>query len=118
MTNAELTALHTETVNAAQTARTLANISRRATSLFTEGGYKVYNCAGTHRYEVTSPKGDKYQVWHGARVGYDCNCPAFGTYTTCKHLQAIDLMKQDEADAARLDSVADEADYDRFAYRY
>ena len=116
LTSAELTALHTETVNDAREARTLANIARRAKTLI-EDGYQIRAYEGTHFYEVTSPKGDRYSVWHGEKVGFECNCPAFEKYATCKHLQAIDLMKQDEADAAKLDAM-EVPGYDVYEYRY
>lgn len=121
MNSSELTALHTETIaalhKAGQASRTLANISRRAASLFADG-YQVRAHEGTSFYEVTSLEGKRYSVWHGEKTGYECSCPCFADWNTCKHLEAIDLMKRDEADAARLDAVADDADYDRYAYRY
>ncbi len=119
LTNAELTELHAATVNAARLARTLANITRRAATLL-EDGYQIrsYEGEGADLCVVESPEGTKYVVWHGAEVGYSCSCPCFEKLTTCKHLLAVDAMKQDEADAERLDAMADEADYDRFAYRY
>ena len=46
MNTAQLTALHTETLDAARIARTLANISRRAETLLTTGGYKAELFAG------------------------------------------------------------------------
>ncbi len=105
MNTNELTALHTETITAAKTARTLANISRRAATLFADG-YKVRGYEGTGFYEVTSPAGDRYKVWHGVKVGYDCTCPAFTEYGTCKHLEAVDLMKQEAAQEAAYDALA------------
>lgn len=121
MNSTELTALNAETLNALHQAskksRTLANISRRAANLIADG-YQVRSYEGTHFHEVTSPKGDRYDVWHGLETGFSCSCPCFAEWNTCKHLEAIDLMKQDEADAAKLDAVADDADYDRYAYRY
>ncbi|MGI4788796.1 MAG: hypothetical protein ACRYFS_08095 [Janthinobacterium lividum] len=121
LTTTELTTLHTETINAAQKAarasRTLTNISRRAASLLADG-YQVRTFDGTDFYIVESPKGDKYSVWHGKEVGFSCDCPCFADWNTCKHLEAIDLMKKDQADAAAMDAAADDAFYDRFAYRY
>lgn len=118
LTNSELTALHTETMTAlraaAQKSRTLANISRRAASLLADG-YSIEGFAGTHYYEVTSPAGTRYKVWHGVAVGFECNCPCFTEHNTCKHLEAVDLMKRDEAQAAEFD--AQDA-YDPFAYRF
>jgi hypothetical protein len=118
MNTSELTALHTETITAlhkaAQESRTLANISRRAASLLTDG-YQVRGYEGTDFYVVTSPKGAKYQVWHGVKVGYECGCPCFTEWNTCKHLEAIDQMKQDEEQAAEYD--ARDA-YDLYEYRH
>ena len=115
LTNAELTALHTEAVNAAKAARTLANISRRAQTLI-EDGYQVRS-HGEDLHVVESPKGDKYVVFHGANAGYCCSCLCFENLTTCKHLQAVDMMKQDAADAAALDAM-DVPGYDVYEYRY
>ena len=119
LTKAELTELHVETVSAASLFLTLVNITRRAATLL-EDSYQIrsYDGEGADLCIVESPEGAKYVVWHGAEVGYACSCPCFEKLTTCKHLLAVDAMKQDEADAARLDAMADEADYDRFVYRY
>ena len=118
LTSSELTALHTETITllhkAAQESRTLANISRRAASLFADG-YKVRAYEGTSFHEVTSPKGDRYGVWHGLETGYCCSCPCFAEWNTCKHLEAVDLMLKDDAQAAEYD--ARDA-YDAYEYRY
>ena len=114
LTNAELTALHTETINAAKAARTLANIARRATTLL-EDGYEVRSYDDLH--VVESPAGKKYAVWHGAEVGYSCDCPCFAEWNTCKHLLAVDAMKQDAADGDALDALED-AGYDVHEYRY
>lgn len=114
LTNAELTALHTEPVNAARASRTLANITRRAETLL-EDGYQIRSY-GDDLHVVESPEGNKYVVWHGA-AGFHCSCPCFEKLTTCKHLQAVDLMKQDAADGAALDSMED-AGHDAYAYRY
>ena len=118
MNTSELTALHTETIaalhKASKDARTLTNISRRAASLIADG-YQVRAYEGTSFYEVTSPKGDHYNVWHGLEVGFECSCPCFAEWNTCKHLEAIDLMKKDEAQAAEYD--ARDA-YDAYEYRY
>ena len=102
MNTSELTALHTETLNAVSIARTLANISRRAASLLADG-YRVRSYEGTSFYEVISPKGDKYTVWHGMEVGYTCSCLCFAEYNTCKHLEGVDLMKQEDAQAEAAD---------------
>jgi hypothetical protein len=109
MNSTELTALHTETLNAVRIARTLTNISRRAASLLSDG-YTVRAYQGTSFYEVTSPKGDKYSVWHGAIVGYTCNCLCFAQYNTCKHLEGVDLMKQEDAQAEAADRSSELAE--------
>ena len=118
LTTTELTALHTETIHAAQKAarasQTLTNISRRAASLL-EDGYSVRSYKDLHIVE--SPKGDKYSVWHGLKVGYECSCPCFAEWNTCKHLEAIDLMKKDAADADALDAL-EVPGYDVYEYRY
>lgn len=114
LNTAELTELHAETVNAARAARTLANIARRAQTLL-EDGYQVRSYDDLHIVE--SPEGNKYAVWHGAEVGFSCSCPCFEKLTTCKHLQAIDLMKQDAADADALDAL-EVPGYDVHEYRY
>ena len=114
MNTSELTALHTETIEAAKAARTLANISRRAATLIADG-YQVRSYNDLHIVE--SPKGDKYSVWHGVEVGYSCTCPCFLKLTTCKHLEAVDMMLKDAADAAALDAL-EAAGYDPYAYRY
>jgi hypothetical protein len=114
MTNSELTALHIETINAAKAARTLANISRRAANLLIDG-YTVRSYEGTHFHEVTSPKGDRYNVWYGIETGFECNCPCWKEWNTCKHLEAIGLMLKDEAQAAEYE--ARDA-YDVYEYRY
>lgn len=115
LTNAELTELHAETLTDARRARTLANIARRAASLLADG-YEIRSY-GDGLYVVESPKGDKYVVWHGVEVGHSCDCPCFAEYGTCKHSQAVDMKKQDDADAAKLDSM-EEAGYDVYEYRY
>ena len=116
LTNSELTALHTETVNAARASRTLANITRRAKSLIADG-YQVRDFEGTDFYVVESPEGKKYGVWHGLQTGFECSCPCFAEWNTCKHLEAIDLMKKDAADGDALDALED-AGYDPDGYRY
>lgn len=122
LTTNELTDLLNEEAVARAEARTLANISRRAQTLFTDGGYTALSLE-TGNYAVTSPKGDVYAVFAsdvpaGEIFGSYCTCPCFVTRQTCKHLLGVELLMQDEADAANLDAAADAADYDRYAYRY
>ncbi len=118
----ELIDLLNEDAVARAEARTLANISRRAQTLFTDGGYTAL-FLGNGNYAVTSPKGDTYAVFAsdapaGEIFGSYCTCPCFVTRQVCKHLLGVELLMQDEADAAKLDAAADAADYDRFAYRF
>ena len=106
MNSAELTALHTETLNEAARARTLTNIARRASRLF-EVGYTVKETMSglyVRCFQVTSPEGKGYGVKvsktnaaPGTFFGSRCSCPAFAEYTTCKHLQAVGLMIAQEA---------------------
>lgn len=114
MNTAELTALHTETLTAARTARTLTNISRRAATLFTTGGYTAELFAGG-LYHVFGPEGQHYITCCDPIMGYTCDCPAFADYTTCKHLQAVDLMLRDEAQAAEYDALYADSDDDAYA---
>ena len=114
-------------------ARTLANIARRAETLFADG----YECelwqnnrqhtdpAGTvHTYDlyfVTSPKGDVYMisltdtptdpVW-----GDECNCPAFAKFHECKHHLAVVKHAKEAAEAEALDNLPnpDETDDDQY----
>ena len=114
MNTAELTALHTETLTEAQIARTLANITRRAQTLLTEGGYKAEEFA-TGLYHVHGPQGQHYMTTCDTIMGRHCDCKAFAEYSTCKHLEAIDLMQRDEAQAAEYDALHADADDDRYA---
>ena len=118
LNTAELTALHTETLAdmsaQAQIARTLTNISRRAATLLTTGGYTAELFAGG-LYHVYGPQGQHYMTTCDPIMGYHCDCPAFATYTTCKHLEAIDLMQRDEAQASAYDLLHADADDDAYA---
>ena len=101
MNSAELTALHTETIEAARHARTLANIARRASRLF-EVGYTVKETMTglyVRSFQVTSPEGNTYSVKvsktpaaPGSFFGSRCSCLCFEKELTCKHLQAVELM--------------------------
>ncbi len=118
MNTAELTALHTATLTAmnseARRERTLANIARRAQTLFADG-YTVETCRVKGFFYVTGPQGQEYQVNVGTALGDDCDCPAFAEYGTCKHFQAVDLMLRDEAQAAEYDALHTDADDDAYA---
>ena len=98
-------------------ARTLANISRRAQTLFTDGGYSALPL-GAGRYCIFSPKGDTYAVLISDTpdceiFGSSCSCPCFESRRTCKHLQAV-LLSIEEG--AELDKEQDA--YDPYGYRY
>ena len=114
MNTAELTALHTETLTAARIARTLKNISRRAQTLFTTGGYTAELFAGG-LYHVFGPQGQHYMTCCDTIMGYSCDCPAFAEYTTCKHLEGIALMLRDEEQAAEYDALHTDNDDDAYA---
>ncbi len=114
MNTAELTALHTETITGLKLSRTLTNITRRAEVLFTAAGYTAEE-AWKGLYHVFGPQGQHYMVTCCPIMGYRCDCEAFATYTTCKHLQAIDLMQRDEAQAAEHDTLYADADDDAYA---
>ena len=120
LTSAELTALHTETINEARRTRTLENISRRASRLW-EVGYTVkQTMTGLYvrSFQVTSPEGKAYNVKisqtpaaPGTFFGSGCNCPCFEKETTCKHLQAIEMMiAQEDAEVAAYEARQDNDD--------
>jgi len=120
MNTAELTALHTATLtamnNEARLARTYAAITARAETLF-NNGYTALRSRVAGLFYITSPAGDEYQVNLGTALGTQCDCPAFEKYATCKHLQAVELMLRDEAQAADYDALhtdADDGAYARF----
>lgn len=90
MLTAELTALLNEDSATRLEARTQANISRRAVTLF-EDGYKA-RCVAPELFLVTSPQGDVCSVRVSdapAPFGPSCSCPCFTSHQTCKHLQAV-----------------------------
>lgn len=104
MNTAELTALHNETIAEMGNARTLANITRRASSLFSDGYSAAQEGAGS--YTVFTPAGDSY--WVNVNdlnpadtvFGNFCTCPAFPKYGSCKHLEAILMQRNEEAQIA------------------
>lgn len=120
MNSAELTALHTETLNEARRARTLENITRRAATLFNVGYTSKETMTGLYvrSFQVTSPEGKTYRVKisktpaaPGTFFGSGCNCPCFEQLTTCKHLQAIELMiAEEEALVAEYEARQDSDD--------
>ncbi len=104
MNTAELTTLHAETLNEARLERTLANIARRAETLFDNGYSAIQD--DPHFYTVLTPQEGRYTVHINdanptdETFGNWCTCPAHESYGTCKHLQAILLQRA--ADAALL----------------
>lgn len=113
MNTAELTALHTATLTAmneeARTSRTLASITRRAQTLFTDG-YTVETGRVDGLYYVAGPQGQEYQVNVGTALGDCCDCPAFARYDTCKHYEAVELMLREAAQGEAADRESEEAE--------
>ena len=117
MNSAELTALHTETLNEIRRARLLANITRRAAILF-EVGYTVKETLTglyVRSFQVTSPEGKTYRVKisqgnaePGTFFGSGCNCPCFEKETICKHLLAIENMIAEEEAIDQAYEIAEE----------
>lgn len=107
MTTAELNTILAENAQEARTARLMANITRRAATLFADGYTAIKNINGVYAqaYQVLSPEGKRYSVKvsmtpaePGSFYGDKCTCPCFADHKTCKHLQAIRLdMEQDAA---------------------
>ena len=123
MNTAELTALHTATLAAmnaeVRTARTLANIARRAETLLSDG-YTADRGRVAGLYYVAGPQGQEYAVNVGTAIGHNCDCPAFAEYETCKHYQAVDLMLKEAAQGEAADQESEEAEEARnfFGSRY
>lgn len=123
MNTAELTALHNATLTAMNDEdrrwRTLANITRRAETLFADG-YTAERSRVNGLFYVAGPQGQEYQVNLGTAIGNHCDCPAFAEYDTCKHYQAVDLMLKEAAQAEAADRGSEEAEEARnfFDSRY
>ncbi len=119
MNTAELTALHTETLNEARRARTYANITARAETLFNDG-YTAQRSSVAGLFYISGPEGQEYQVNVGTAIGNHCDCPCFTEYATCKHYQAVDLMLKEAAQGEAADRESEEAEEARtfFASRY
>ena len=113
MNTAELTALHTATLAAmnaeARLPRTLANITRRAETLLSDG-YTVERGRVAGLFYIAGPQGQEYQVNAGTAIGNNCDCPAFAEYATCKHYQAVDLMLKEAAQSEAADRESEEAE--------
>lgn len=133
MNSAELTALHTETLNETRNegrrARLLANIARRAARLWEDGYTATETMNGQYVtcFRVHSPEGKTYTVKvsktmaaPGTFYGSKCDCPCFADNLTCKHLLActerVDADAAAEAQAAEHD--AQEADRDAYYSGY
>ena len=110
-------------------ARTLANIARRAATLFQDGYTATETMNGLYAtcFRVRSPKGKVYTVKvsrtmaePGTFYGSKCSCPCFADHLACKHLLActerVEANAADEAQAAEHD--AQEADRDAFYCGY
>ena len=113
----ELIDLLNEDAVARAEARTLANIARRAQTLFTDGGYSA-RAVGPGGYCIFSPEGKTYAVRISDTPDHEifgsyCSCPCFETRRTCKHLQAVLLSIEEGAEG---DTEADA--FDPYALRY
>ena len=116
MMTAEVTNLLNEASAARIEARTLANISRRAVTLF-ESGYKARSMA-PELFLVTLPQGDLYRVRvsdDAASLGPCCSCPCFGSHQTCKHLQAVVAAIEEGAEGDALTEFLTDLDDDRYS---
>ena len=87
--------------------RTLANIARRASTLFNDGytATKTLDGCFVNCYVVRSPQGKVYTVKvsqvsvpAASPTASRCSCPCFAELGSCKHLQALEL--QEDADAS------------------
>ena len=108
LNSSELTTLHTELLNEERYARTLANIARRAETLW-EDGY-TFSSMGKDGYIVFTPKNETYAVFlsdlpAGELFGSSCSCPAFEKYATCKHLMAVQWKERENAQEAAFDAL-------------
>ncbi len=111
MTTAEIQQTTAEIIKA----RTLANISRRAQTLFADG-----DTAKEVAAENFSPRGEESVVTPTDTptdevFGDRCTCPAFESYGECKHHLGVLAHKRDEEQAAEYN--ARDA-YDPYALRY
>ena len=93
----------TEIIKNDRYARTLANIARRAETLW-EDGYKAEKFA-TDFYHVFSPKGDIYSVLLNEGSLDACDCPAWKKFGTCKHKLAVEKLAREEAEADAFDAL-------------
>lgn len=119
LTRNELIDLLNEDAVARAEARTLANISRRAQTLFTDGGYSV-RATGHGGYCVFSPEGKTYAVCISDTPDHElfgsyCTCPCFETRQTCKHLQGVLLAIEEGAEG---DMQCQRDGFDPYALRH
>jgi hypothetical protein len=91
----------TEFLNADAEARTNANITRRALTLF-ESGYSAIQDSPNF-YTILTPAEGRYTVHINEDdpandvFGNFCSCPCFDSRKTCKHLQAVVNQREQEA---------------------
>ncbi len=117
MTNNEMTAFLASEAIARAEARTLANIARRASSLFSDGYTAQQTADGL--FLVTSPAGDFYSVRvsdlpAGELFGSSCSCPCFESRKTCKHLQALVMAIEEGAEGDAREEAILNNDDDRY----
>jgi len=115
MNTTELTELLNDDAAARIEARTLANIARRARSLFSEDGYSALPI-GLNSYCVFTPEGGTYAVFvsdtpEHELFGSHCSCPCFAARQTCKHLQAVVLSIEEGAEGDANRDAYDADDY-------
>ncbi len=117
MTSAELITFLNEDAEESANARTLANIARRAATLWANG-YKFSNVL--HLFFVLPPKGGCYTVELPNPFADDpsCTCPCFAKRKTCKHLLAVQAMvwEQENAEEAALLAEHEQAEACREFY--
>lgn len=111
LTNNEMTAFLNDDAAARAEARTLANIARRAATLF-EDGYKAMPL-GRGSYCIFSPNDDTYAVFISDTpdcevFGSYCSCPCFQSRKTCKHLQAVVNAIEEGAELDALNDTDDD----------
>ncbi len=116
LTNNEMTAFLNDDAAARTEQRTLANIARRASTLF-EDGYSALP-VGHGSYCIFSPNGDTYAVFVSDTpdcevFGSYCSCPCFQSRKTCKHLQAVVNAIEEGAEGD-----AEKDAYDPYEYRF
>lgn len=97
-------------------ARTLANIARKAETLWADG-YTAYRSGiWDDTYSVLSPEGNEYVVILPTDGGKSrCSCKAWRNYGECKHYIAVlHEHKKEEMIAAGLDAMTEEEYFGRW----